>query len=50
MDSSTVRRWVEYCKDGNTDIADQPGSGRPRNASTERNKRKSLRSSDRIEA
>ena len=38
MDASSVRRWVQHFKDGNTSIQDQPRSGRPRKASTERNK------------
>jgi transposase len=38
MGASSVRRWVKYFKDGNTDIADQPLCGRPRTAVTERNK------------
>jgi plasmid stabilization system protein ParE len=36
MDASSVRRWVKYFKDGNTDIADQPRCGRPRTAATGR--------------
>ena len=38
MGASSVRRWVEHFKDGNTSIQDEPPSGRPRTASTERNK------------
>src|SRR5215469_3766384 len=38
MGVSSVRRWVKHFKDGNTSIQDQPRSGRPRTASTERNK------------
>jgi len=38
MGESSVRRWVKHFKDGNTSIQDQPRSGRPRSASTERNK------------
>jgi len=38
MGASSVRRWVKHFKDGNTSIQDQPRSGRPRTASTERNK------------
>ena len=38
MGASSVRRWVKHLKDGNTSIQDQPRSGRPRTASTERNK------------
>jgi hypothetical protein len=34
------RSWVKHCKDGNTDIADQPRCGRQRTAATERNKQK----------
>jgi transposase len=37
---SSVRRWVKYFKDGNTDIADQPRCGRPRTAASGRNKQK----------
>jgi hypothetical protein len=40
MSASSVRRWVKHFKDGNTDIADQPRCGRPRTATTERNKQK----------
>jgi transposase len=40
MGASSVRRWVKHFKDGNTDIADQPRSGRPRTAATEHNKQK----------
>ena len=38
MGASSVRRWVKYFQDGNTSIQDQRPSGRPRTASTERNK------------
>ena len=38
--ASSVRRWVKHFKDGNTSIQDQPRSGRPRTASTERNKKR----------
>ena len=38
MGASSVRRWVKHFKDGNASIQDQPRSGRPRTASTERNK------------
>jgi len=38
MGASSVRRWVKHFKDGKTGIQDQPRSGRPRTASTERNK------------
>jgi len=38
MGVSSVRRWVKHFKDGNMSIQDQPWSGRPRTASTERNK------------
>ena len=38
MGASSVRRWVKNFKDGNTSIQDEPRSGRPRTASTERNK------------
>jgi len=38
MGASSVRRWVKHFKDGKTSIQDQPRSGRPRAASTERNK------------
>ena len=38
MGASSVRRWVEHFKDGNTSIQDELRSGRPRTASTERNK------------
>ena len=38
MGASNVRRWVKHFKDGNTSIQDQPRSGCPRTASTERNK------------
>jgi histone-lysine N-methyltransferase SETMAR len=38
MGASTVRRWVKHFKDGNSSIEDEPRSGRPRTASTERNK------------
>jgi transposase len=40
MGVSSVRRWLKYFKDGNTDIADQPRCGRLRTAATERNKQK----------
>ncbi len=38
MGASSVRRWVKHFKDGKTSIQDEPRSGRPRTASTERNK------------
>ena len=38
MGASSVRWWVKHFKDGNTSIQDQPRSGRPRTASTERYK------------
>jgi len=38
MGASNVRRWVKHFKDGNTSIQDEPRSGRPRTASTERDK------------
>jgi transposase len=38
MGASSVRRWVKHFKDGNTSIKDEPRSGSPRTASTERNK------------
>ena len=38
MGASSVRRWVIHFKDGNMSIQDEPQSGRPRRASTERNK------------
>jgi len=38
MVASSVRRWVKHFKDGNTSIQDEPRSGGPRTASTERNK------------
>ncbi|KAJ4427640.1 hypothetical protein ANN_25288 [Periplaneta americana] len=38
MGASSVRRWVKHFEDGNTSIQDEPRSGRPRIASTERNK------------
>src|SRR5215475_10085734 len=38
MGASSVRRWVKHFKDGNTSIQHKPRSGRPRTASTERNK------------
>jgi len=38
MGASSVRRWVKHFKDGNMSVQDQPQSGRPRTASTERNK------------
>jgi len=37
MGASSVRRWVKHFKNGNTSIQDEPWSGRPRTASTERN-------------
>jgi transposase len=40
MGANSVRKWVKHFKDGNTDIADQSRSGRPRTAATERNKQK----------
>jgi len=40
MGASSVRRWVKHFKDGNTNIQDQPRSGRPRTASAERNKKR----------
>jgi transposase len=40
MGASSVRRWVEHFKDGNTDIANQSRCGQPRTATTERNKQK----------
>jgi transposase len=40
MCASSVRRWVEHFKDGNTSIQDQPRSGHPRTASTELNKKR----------
>ncbi|KAJ4445731.1 hypothetical protein ANN_12416 [Periplaneta americana] len=39
MGASSVRRWVEHFEDGNTSIQDERRSGRPRTASTERNKK-----------
>jgi len=39
MGESSVRRWVKHFKDGNTSIQDQPRSGRPQTASTERNEK-----------
>ena len=38
MGDSSVQRWVKHFKDGNTSIQDQLWSGRPRTASTERDK------------
>jgi hypothetical protein len=38
MGVNSVRRWAKHFKDGNTSIEDEPRSGRPRTASTERNK------------
>ena len=38
MGVSSVRRWVKHFKDANKSIQYQPQSGRPRTASTERNK------------
>ncbi|PNF43968.1 hypothetical protein B7P43_G00913 [Cryptotermes secundus] len=38
MGTSSVRTWLKHFKDGNTSIEDEPRSGRPRTASTERNK------------
>ena len=38
MGASSVRRWVKHFKDGKTSIQDEPRSGRPRTASSERNK------------
>ena len=38
MGASSVRRWVKHFKDGDTNIKDEPRSGRPRTASTDRNK------------
>ncbi|PNF27435.1 hypothetical protein B7P43_G16882 [Cryptotermes secundus] len=38
ISASSLRRWVKHFKDGNTSIKDEPRSGRPRTASTERNK------------
>jgi len=38
MGASSVQRWVKHFKDGNMSIQDQPRRGRPRTASTERNK------------
>jgi transposase len=47
MGASSVRRWVKHFKDGNTDIADQLLSGRPKTAATE--SKKSMSSSDKTE-
>jgi hypothetical protein len=47
MGASSVRRWVKHCKDGNTDIANQPRCGRQRTAATELKKLTS--SSDKTE-
>jgi len=44
MGASSVRRWVKHFKDGNTSIQDEPRSGRPRTASTERTRREWMRS------
>jgi len=38
MGASSVRRLVKHFKNGNTSIQDQPQSGHPQTASTERNK------------
>ena len=38
MGASSVWRWMKHFKDGNMSIQHQPRSGRPRTASTERNK------------
>jgi len=38
--ASSDRRRVEHFKDGNTSIQGQPGSGRPRTASTEPDKKR----------
>jgi len=38
--ASSVRRWVNHFKGGNTNIQDQPHSSRPRTASAEPNKKK----------
>ncbi|PNF38786.1 hypothetical protein B7P43_G12815 [Cryptotermes secundus] len=38
MGASSVRRWMKHFKNGNSSIEDEPRSGRPRTASTERNK------------
>jgi len=38
MGASSVHRWVKHCKDGNRNIQNQPRSGCPRTASSERNK------------
>ena len=35
---TSVKRWVVHFKDGNTDIADKPRSGRPLSAATAKNK------------
>ena len=40
MGASSVRRLVKHFKDGNTSIQYDPLSGRPRTASTERNKKR----------
>ena len=40
MGASSVRQWVEHFKDGNTSTQDKPGSGRPRTASTEPDKKR----------
>jgi hypothetical protein len=38
MGAGSVRRWVKYYKNGNTDIADQPLCGQQRTAATESNR------------
>ena len=43
MGASSVRRWGKHFKDGNTSIQNQPLSGRPRTASTERNEETSFK-------
>ena len=40
MGASSVRWRIKHFKDGNTNIQDQPRSGRPHKASTEPNKRR----------
>jgi histone-lysine N-methyltransferase SETMAR len=40
MGASSVQRWAKHFKDGNTSIEDEPRSGRPQTASTERNKKR----------
>ncbi|KAJ4431987.1 hypothetical protein ANN_20596 [Periplaneta americana] len=42
MGASSVRRWVKHFEDGNKSIEDEPRSGRPRTASTERNKERTV--------